>query len=59
MEDSIKRLLDHRKEKELSQEDVAKQIGVSVFTISRWERGFNPSRLAKARIQEYLQKERN
>lgn len=59
MENYIDRLVSYRKNEKLSQEDIASRLGVSVFTVSRWERGHKPSRLAKARIKEYIDKNLN
>lgn len=40
-----------RKQLELSQEDLARELGVSFATINRWENGKTaPSRLAKAQL---------
>ena len=43
-----------RTELKLSQEDLARELGVSFATINRWENGsYNPSRLAKKAFEEY------
>ncbi len=43
-----------RTELKLSQEDLAKELGVSFATINRWENGsYNPSRLAKKAFEEF------
>ena len=43
----------------LSQEDVARELGVSFATINRWENGsYNPSRLAKKAFDDFC-KENN
>lgn len=48
-----------RTELKLSQEDLARELGVSFATINRWENGsYNPSRLAKKAFEEFC-KERN
>jgi len=40
-----------RKQLDLSQEDLARELGVSFATINRWENGKTaPSRLAKAQL---------
>ena len=46
-----------RTELKLSQEDLARELGVSFATINRWENGsYNPSRLAKKAFQEFCEK---
>ena len=41
----------------LSQEDLARELGVSFATINRWENGsYNPSRLAKKVFEDFCQK---
>lgn len=48
-----------RTELKLSQEDLAKELGVSFATINRWENGsYNPSRLAKKAFDDFC-KENN
>ena len=43
-----------RRQLALSQEDLARQLGVSYATVNRWENGRNvPSRLAKARLNAF------
>ena len=43
-----------RNELKLSQEDLARELGVSFATINRWENGsYNPSRLAKKAFEEF------
>ena len=38
----------------LSQEELARELGVSFATINRWENGsYNPSRLAKKAFEEF------
>lgn len=38
----------------LSQEDLARELGVSFATINRWENGsYNPSRLAKKAFEDF------
>jgi DNA-binding transcriptional regulator YiaG len=55
-EESIKEL---RRKLGLSQEGLARKLGVSVITVRRWEKGtFKPSPLALLRIKE-LTKEIN
>lgn len=42
----------------LSQEDLARELGVSFATINRWENGsYNPSRLAKKVFEDFCQKQ--
>ena len=41
-----------------SQEDLARELGVSFATINRWENGsYNPSRLAKKVFEDFCQKQ--
>jgi len=41
----------------LSQEDLARQLGVSYATVNRWEKGHNiPSRLARAQLNAFCEK---
>jgi putative transcriptional regulator len=43
-----------RQQLALSQEDMARQLGVSYTTVNRWENGHNkPSRLARARLKAF------
>ncbi len=43
-----------RSELKLSQEDLARALGVSFATINRWENGsYNPSRLAKKVFEDF------
>jgi DNA-binding transcriptional regulator YiaG len=43
----------------LSQEGLARKLGVSVLTVRRWEKGsFRPSPLAMARIEEIAQRKK-
>ena len=43
-----------RTELKLSQEDLARELGVSFATINRWEKGsYNPSRLAKKAFEDF------
>lgn len=46
-----------RTELKLSQEDLARELGVSFATINRWENGsYNPSRLAKKAFYDFCKK---
>lgn len=46
-----------RAQLELSQEDLARELGVSFATINRWENGkVKPSKLAKAQFDEFCTK---
>jgi DNA-binding transcriptional regulator YiaG len=46
-----------RRQLALSQEDLARQLGVSYATVNRWENGHNlPSRLAKAQLNAFCEK---
>ncbi len=45
-----------RKMKEWAQEDMAREMGVSLSTIQRWEtRGGKPTRLARRELQKLFQ----
>jgi len=44
----------------LSQEGLARKLGVSVITVRRWEKGsFKPSPLALLRIEELIKEARS
>ncbi|MFA5309936.1 MAG: helix-turn-helix transcriptional regulator [Dehalococcoidales bacterium] len=44
-----------RKKREWAQEDLAREMGVSLSTIQRWEkRGGNPTRLARRELKKLL-----
>ena len=46
-----------RKQLELSQEDLARELGVSFATVNRWENGkVKPSKLATARFDDFCAK---
>jgi putative transcriptional regulator len=46
-----------RRQLALSQEDLARQLGVSYATVNRWEKGHNiPSRLARAQLNAFCEK---
>ena len=46
-----------RRQLALSQEDLARQIGVSYATVNRWENGQSkPSKLAKAQFDAFCEK---
>jgi DNA-binding transcriptional regulator YiaG len=46
-----------RKQLTLSQEDLARQLGVSYATVNRWENGQSkPSKLAKAQFVAFCKK---
>ena len=46
-----------RKQLNLSQEDLARELGVSFATINRWEKGrFRPSRLARNQFDTFCSK---
>jgi DNA-binding transcriptional regulator YiaG len=46
-----------RRQLAVSQEDLARQLGVSYATVNRWENGHNlPSRLAKAQLNAFCEK---
>jgi putative transcriptional regulator len=46
-----------RRQLALSQEDLARQLGVSFATVNRWESGHSkPSRLARAQLHGFCEK---
>jgi DNA-binding transcriptional regulator YiaG len=46
-----------RRQLALSQEDLARQLGVSFATVNRWENGLSkPSKLAKAQLETFCKK---
>jgi DNA-binding transcriptional regulator YiaG len=46
-----------RRQLEMSQEDLARQIGVSYATVNRWENGLSkPSKLAKGHLETFCRK---
>ena len=46
-----------RKQLDLSQEDLARETGVSYATVNRWENGqTTPSQLAKAQLKAFCEK---
>jgi len=46
-----------RKQLGLSQEDLARKLGVSLATVNRWENGLSkPSKLAKAQVDAFCEK---
>ena len=46
-----------RQQLELSQEDLAREIGVSYATVNRWENAqTTPSKLAKAQLETFCEK---
>lgn len=47
------KLRELRRNLNLTQEDLAHQIGVRVSTANRWEHGVTPSRLARRALAEF------
>ena len=46
-----------RQQLDISQEDLARQLGVSYATVNRWENGHSkPSRLARAQLDLFREK---
>jgi DNA-binding transcriptional regulator YiaG len=46
-----------RRQLALSQEDLARRLGVSYATVNRWENGLSkPSKLAKAQLESFCKK---
>ncbi len=46
-----------RRQLALSQEDLARELGISFSTVNRWENGLvNPSKLAKAQLDNFCAK---
>ena len=46
-----------RRQLSLSQEDLARLLGVSYATVNRWENGLSkPSKLAKAQLESFCKK---
>jgi DNA-binding transcriptional regulator YiaG len=46
-----------RRQLGLSQEDLARRLGVSLATVNRWENGMSkPSKLAKAQFDAFCEK---
>ena len=46
-----------RKQLALSQEDLARELGVSYATVNRWENGQSkPSKLARAQLDAFLER---
>jgi putative transcriptional regulator len=46
-----------RRQLELSQEDLARELGVSYATVNRWENGLSrPSKLARAQLDAFCER---
>ena len=55
--DFARLVLSLRQQLSLSQEDLARQLGVSYATVNRWENAkVKPSRLARTQIQAFCDK---
>ncbi|MBA7711453.1 hypothetical protein ES703_120416 [subsurface metagenome] len=58
MERLSERLKELRKKKSLTQEDMAREINVSLSTVQRWEKkGGEPTRLARRELQKLFRRE--
>ena len=56
MEKLSEKVKELRKKKGWAQEDLAREIGVSLSTIQRWERqGGKPSRLARRELKRFFE----
>ena len=56
MERLKERVKELRRKMGWSQEDLAREVGVSLSTVQRWEaRGAKPTRLARREIKKFLQ----
>ena len=56
MEQLREKIKELRKKKGWAQEDLAREIGVSLSTVQRWEKkGGNPTRLARRELQKLFQ----
>jgi len=58
MEGLSERLKELRKKKGWTQEDMAREIHVSLSTVQRWEKkGGEPTRLARRELQKFFRRE--
>ncbi|MBA7469115.1 MAG: helix-turn-helix domain-containing protein [Dehalococcoidia bacterium] len=58
MERLSEKLKELRKKKGLTQEDMAREINVSLSTVQRWEKkGGEPTRLARRELQRLFRRE--
>jgi len=58
MERLSERLKELRKKKGLTQEDMAREINVSLSTVQRWEKkGGEPTKLARRELQRLFRRE--
>ena len=56
MEGLDKKVRELRKKKDWAQEDLAREIGVSLSTVQRWEKqGAKPTRLARRELAKLFQ----
>ncbi len=57
MDQLKEKLRELRKNKGWSQKDLAREVGVSLSTVQRWEKqGGQPTRLARRELQKIFQK---
>jgi len=57
MERLQEKLRELRKKKEWTQEDLAREMNVSLSTVQRWEkRGGEPTRLARRELKKFFRK---
>jgi len=53
----VRALKDYRRESRVSRESVAREMGTSVATLYRWEKGLSaPTGLSKSALEKFLKK---